>query len=141
MPISEENKKLYPKDWKDIRVAILKRARCRCERCGVPNHLYGCRINTGPRSLQGAFVELPNQSRGRELHRRKIDWFKVWGINYTGMIMNDSKVIRIVLTIAHLDHDPTNNDPDNLAALCQRCHNKHDAKHRAATRKKKKDAK
>jgi len=42
---------------------------------------------------------------------------------------------RIVLTIAHLDHDPRNNgDPGNrpnLAALCQRCHNRHDAKMRA----------
>jgi 5-methylcytosine-specific restriction endonuclease McrA len=41
---------------------------------------------------------------------------------------------RIVLTIAHLDHDPTHNDPSNLRALCQTCHNRHDAKHRAANR-------
>ena len=33
---------------------------------------------------------------------------------------------KIVLTIAHLDQDPLNNDPDNLAALCQRCHLKWD---------------
>ena len=41
---------------------------------------------------------------------------------------------KVVLTIAHLDHDPTNNDPSNLRALCQRCHNRHDARHRAANR-------
>ena len=35
------------------------------------------------------------------------------------------KFIRIVLTIAHLDHDRTNNDSKNLAALCQACHRKH----------------
>lgn len=29
---------------------------------------------------------------------------------------------RIVLTVAHLDQDIENNDPENLAALCQRCH-------------------
>jgi 5-methylcytosine-specific restriction endonuclease McrA len=29
---------------------------------------------------------------------------------------------RIVLTIAHLDHDISNNEPSNLRALCQRCH-------------------
>lgn len=29
---------------------------------------------------------------------------------------------RIVLTIAHLDHDVTHNDDDNLKAMCQRCH-------------------
>lgn len=30
--------------------------------------------------------------------------------------------IKIVLTIAHLDQDVDNNEPENLAALCQRCH-------------------
>lgn len=32
----------------------------------------------------------------------------------------------VVLTIAHLDQDITNNDDSNLAALCQRCHINHD---------------
>ncbi len=41
---------------------------------------------------------------------------------------------RVVLTIAHLDHDPRHNDPENLRALCQTCHNRYDAKHRAANR-------
>lgn len=41
---------------------------------------------------------------------------------------------RIVLTIAHLDHQPENCDPSNLRALCQRCHNRYDAEHRAETR-------
>lgn len=51
--------------------------------------------------------------------------------NYT-ILSNGSKV---VLTIAHLDHTPENYDPTNLRALCQRCHNKYDAQHRAETRK------
>ena len=42
---------------------------------------------------------------------------------------------RVVLTIAHLDHTPENCAPDNLRALCQKCHNKYDAKHRAETRR------
>ena len=46
---------------------------------------------------------------------------------------------RIVLTIAHLDHTPEHNSTDNLRALCQRCHNRYDAKHRAETRRKRKD--
>lgn len=29
---------------------------------------------------------------------------------------------RVVLTIAHLDQQPENNNPDNLRALCQKCH-------------------
>lgn len=42
--------------------------------------------------------------------------------------------VKVVLTIAHLDHHPENCDPSNLRALCQRCHNRYDAKHRAETR-------
>ena len=38
----------------------------------------------------------------------------------------------VMLTIAHLDHDIENNDPDNLRAWCQRCHNTYDAPMRAA---------
>jgi len=34
----------------------------------------------------------------------------------------------VVLSIAHLDCDPTNNDPSNLRALCQRCFRKFDSK-------------
>ena len=45
----------------------------------------------------------------------------------------------VVLTVAHLDHDPTNCDPENLKALCQRCHNGYDAPGRAWRRKYKVD--
>lgn len=38
---------------------------------------------------------------------------------------------RVVLTIAHLDHDRTNNDFGNLAALCQACHLTLDGKQHA----------
>lgn len=39
------------------------------------------------------------------------------------------------LTIAHLDHNPRNRDQRNLAALCNGCHNEHDGKQKAATRR------
>ncbi len=38
-------------------------------------------------------------------------------------IRNGSK---IVLSVAHLDQMPENNDPQNLKALCQKCHINHD---------------
>lgn len=41
----------------------------------------------------------------------------------------------VVLTIAHLDHEPENCDAANLRAWCQRCHNTYDAPHRARTRR------
>ena len=34
----------------------------------------------------------------------------------------------VVLTVAHIDQDPTNNRESNLLALCQRCHLALDAK-------------
>ena len=33
----------------------------------------------------------------------------------------------VVLTVAHLDHQPENCERDNLKAWCQRCHNAYDA--------------
>jgi len=101
MPIKPENKKLYPSNWKQIRVDILKRANDRCESCGVQNGAQGYRDENG------AF------------HTALFD--DIEGVY---------KWITIVLTIAHLDHNPTNNDPDNLTALCQHCHNRYDRDHR-----------
>lgn len=34
---------------------------------------------------------------------------------------------KVVLTVAHLNHQPEDCAPANLAALCQRCHNTYDA--------------
>ncbi len=48
----------------------------------------------------------------------------------------------VVLTVAHVENeDPMDCRDENLAALCQRCHNRHDgpmrARHAAATRREK----
>lgn len=53
---------------------------------------------------------------------------------------------RVVLTVAHLDHDPRPDDhnPARLRAMCQRCHNSYDQPLRQAnaraTRQRKKEA-
>lgn len=41
----------------------------------------------------------------------------------------------VVLTTAHLDHQPENCDDENLRAGCQRCHLRYDAEHHAANRR------
>ena len=38
MPILPENKSRYPKNWKQIRADILKRANNKCEFCGIENY-------------------------------------------------------------------------------------------------------
>lgn len=46
---------------------------------------------------------------------------------------------KVVLTVAHLNHDPQDCSEENLKAMCQRCHLRYDApmhrKHAAETRR------
>ena len=106
----------YPPNWKtEIRPAILKRAKNRCEDCGVENGAIGMRDKSGK------FSRLEGE-----------------GENLAALIDGD-KIIRIVLTVSHTDHDLKNNDYKNLKALCQQCHNRHDVDHRRRTRKYKGD--
>lgn len=46
----------------------------------------------------------------------------------------------VVLTVAHLDHVPENCAPENLKAMCQRCHLRYDIEHHAETRRRTRDA-
>jgi hypothetical protein len=121
MPIKPENRHRYPANWPEIRERIRQRSSDRCEWCGIHNHAVGYR------KPDGAFVMLGRspEDAGMACDAAEADGFKV---------------IRIVLTVAHVhDHDPENCADDNLAHLCQRCHNKHDApmrrQHAAESRK------
>lgn len=109
----------YPHNWKTvIRPAILQRAENHCERCGAPNHALIRRS-----AHNGAIYHV---SGGILPQAADLQWGE-W--------------IRVVLTIAHLDHDVSNNHHANLAALCQRCHLRHDAKQHVETRRRKRAAK
>lgn len=119
MPIRPENKARYPKNWKEISAFIrFQRAKGRCEcrgECGtdhaIENDNYGFHIYND----QGNYDERCYATHG-ELH------------HVTGS--------KVVLTVAHLDHTPENNDKKNLRGMCQRCHNKLDAPMRRAGMKK-----
>ncbi|MEW6014182.1 MAG: hypothetical protein AB1690_02545 [Candidatus Zixiibacteriota bacterium] len=114
-PIRPEMKPLYPENWDIIREVILQRAGNCCEFCGVRNHFIIYRDRQGK-----AYYTDPNQ------RFNKYSWGRD-GVRH--------KNIKVVLTIAHLNHDPRDNRPENLAALCQRCHNRHDVKDRMKNRK------
>ena len=43
---------------------------------------------------------------------------------------------KVILTTAHLNHDPTDCRDENLKAMCQGCHLHYDKDHHAETRKK-----
>lgn len=124
MPIRPENRARYPKNWKEIRERILKRAYHCCEQCRVAN---GDVIVRGLDKDAGTFQRFEGNGEvyaaadGRVLGYCKAS-------EYCG-----NKWTRIVLTIAHLDHVPEHCDDDNLKALCQRCHLAYDAEHHAET--------
>jgi len=52
--------------------------------------------------------------------------------NYQPHPITKSKVI---LTVAHLDHNPENCSEENLKALCQKCHLNYDLKYHIENRK------
>ena len=41
----------------------------------------------------------------------------------------DGSYYRVTLTLAHLNHCPWDNDPENLRVLCAPCHLRHDRPH------------
>lgn len=149
MPI--DYKKYHP-DWKQIAAAIREREGHKCKFCGIPNYaiirIHPCVINGLPLADivdQPPFVEMKaimGQSEtfkvsDKEASRYALALlkdgldFKVGGFKYT----------RVILTVAHLDHNIENNDPENLAALCQKCHLTYDAKHHAKNSKATREAK
>ena len=122
MPIRPEMKERYPADWPEIRARILRRAENKCEWCGVKNHWLGGRSPSG--KFHAAKYLGCDRARPRP---GEYAWCEGWSERL--------RIIKIVLTIAHIhDHDPANCADDNLAALCQRCHNAHDAPMRRAGR-------
>lgn len=118
MPIKDPS--IYPPNWDEIRARILARAHNRCELCGAPNHAWIMRHRETP----GMHFVLPVSERlpVRQVRERYPD-NRVF-----------SAAIRVVLTIAHLDHAGQCHRDECLLALCQRCHNKIDAHQRHVSR-------
>jgi 5-methylcytosine-specific restriction endonuclease McrA len=121
----------YATNWKtEIRPAILERAGHCCEKCNVPNYVYIFRgfLEDGTEVYQDAHGYISDANDSSTISEE----------DFETVIrpLSKDKAIKVVLTIAHLDHDITNNDHSNLMALCQRCHNRHDAQYRKGNRAK-----
>jgi 5-methylcytosine-specific restriction endonuclease McrA len=113
------DRSLYPNDWDEISERIRKRAGDKCEECGAPNKaeiVRGGHWSSWWRLFNPEFDEP---------HRHILG----------------PRVVRVVLTVAHMDHNTENSEDTNLRALCQRCHLRHDQgqhmRNAAATRRRK----
>ena len=120
MPIKTENRARYPADWPAVRERILRRALWRCEWPGC-NALHR---DIGWWREDGKFIPM-----GRALR----DAGAKAGHRIDCACGGQIKLIKIVLTIAHLDHTPENCADDNLRAWCQRHHLAYDAEHHQIT--------
>lgn len=124
MPISKQNRARYPRDWSEISARVREEAGQKCEWCSVPN---------------GVLVRRGTTADYREVWRYGSAYAYENGRYYDGSEAPDSSedtcdygpAVRVVLTVAHLDHQPENCERGNLKALCQRCHLRYDAAHHA----------
>jgi hypothetical protein len=112
--------KRYPPNWKkEIVPTVLNRANncCENEGCDYKNgELLWAVKYKGKSNWFRSFEEANNQKKSGEMKKNKI--------------VSNPKQVRVILTIAHLDHDETNWDVklDRLKAMCQLCHLRYDAK-------------
>lgn len=111
----------YPPNWDEIRERILTRAKHCCEDCFIRNKEV----------VRKSDRQIPHPSdlyRYHDLIRR--DYSPQQAMQIMGFT-------KIILTIAHLDHDKENWEvtDDRLRALCQKCHLQHDMPRHIENRK------
>lgn len=146
MPISPQNQKRYPPEWPHIRLQMLERAKWKCEHpgCGAAHHAVGHwhresddRLTWSP--LTGIFG--PFNRSGWNVERAAgaglswpnsdvpLTWKQARSIAADHQDPDGPQLIVIVLTVAHLNHQPEDCRPENLAAWCQRHHLAYDLEH------------
>lgn len=104
-------KERYHADWPTIREGIRLRANNACEQCRAPNGdviARGGGRDAGTYMLMDGLVS--NAETGAPMGHAK------------GSEYDADRFVRVILTVAHIDHDESNNAPENLRSLCQRCH-------------------
>jgi len=125
MPIRESEKSRYPANWGEISSQVKAEAGYRCEQCGAEHgHVILRGKHDGRWAWRDVNASVYENSRdaitGEEIPDGVWDTFE------------KDRLVRVILTVAHLDHVPENVERSNLKALCQRCHLSYDAAHHAA---------
>ncbi len=130
MPIRPEHRWLYPIDWPELSALIrFRRAKGRCEHCDRPH-------GRDVRHLGDGRWYDPDREHWRDDRGRRVRGLpspetmaKMPPAQLALLDIEEPALpplTRVVLASAHLNHDPGDNRPGNLAALCQRCHLAHD---------------
>lgn len=115
--------KKYPSNWKtEIVPKVKARENNCCAFCGVKNYAVGYRQNS--KFIPTAGNEHHDKAGNGELSYKEAREL----INHCNEFADDNLILT-VLTVAHLDHDISNNDLSNLKALCQKCHLDYDKEH------------
>jgi hypothetical protein len=123
MPVRKDLLPLYGSDWAELSHRIrFDRARGRCEACGRP-HGRIILVLPGGRWMDPAGDAVWRAASGVPIPDPPVA--DLWRL----------RLLRVVLTTAHLDHNPANRDDANLAAWCQRCHLAWDLEHHLANRR------
>ena len=108
--------------WPQLSVLIrFERAKRPCQGCRQPYGRLVCHLGDG-------YWWVPVRQTRRDEQGRPVRRGEVLDL------LTQVRTKRMVLATAHRDHDPTNNNPRNLVAFCQRCHLQHDREdHRRGT--------
>lgn len=100
-----QNRHLYPKDWEKISLALRQQSNWQCQHCGKPCRQTGESVR---------------------------DFCDRVGFKYEDVIVAP---IRWCLTVAHLNHEPSDCRVENLMVMCTPCHLRNDAMRHAQSRK------
>lgn len=121
MPIRPEMRDRYPENWAEVSLTVRERANQKCEcrgecgadhpggRCAAPNGEYILRHMDEP--ARWGFSAKTNTDEKADVRARARRY---------------GKPIKVILTVAHLDHQPNNINDSNLRAFCQFCHLRYD---------------
>lgn len=142
MPIRAELRHFYRGPaWRETRTRILERARYQCEQCHK-DHLALVRVVRLP-MVDLYLSQFWCEREGGAWWTRCID-----GVRFPATVFRRTfplevrlaRIIRVVLTVAHLNHVSGDDRDENLLALCQWCHLNYDKLHHRETRCERKDA-
>lgn len=127
MPIPRELRHLYSgPEYEAQRARILARDRNECKWCAKPN---GTLVQTKTGLGRMFYRRVEKHAAGiRPLSAwlNEDGWKMIREDHDAAMLLGAPRVIKVVLAMAHLNHDPADRRDENVAMLCQWCHLHHD---------------